>query len=105
MKRGKWITERSLEKHDPLPLLCGVGVKSTYRNPWYDSSKGHDPEYYVTEAEPREYRGYFIYNRIPGVPGRGCWDIVKDGVCVAQRAGDTNHGLNQVIDEIIGDKP
>lgn len=76
-------------------------MTATYKNPWYDASRGHDPEFYTTEAKPREYRGYLIYNRIPGKPGHGCWDIVKDGVCVTQRAGDTNHGLNKIIDEII----
>jgi hypothetical protein len=68
-----------------------------YKNPWYHASHGHDPEYYETDVKPREYRGYLIYQRISGV----CWDVVKDGVCVTQRAGDTNQGLNKVIDELI----
>lgn len=74
-----------------------------YKNPWYNefSSPGSGPKYYSTNAKPRVYRGYLIYNRVKGKAGRGCWDIVKNGVCVTQRAGDTNHRLNQVIDLII----
>ncbi|WP_301065318.1 hypothetical protein [Maricaulis sp.] len=52
-----------------------------YLNPWHEAGR-YGPKYYTTEATPREYGGYLIFNRIPGV----CWDIVKDGVCIAQRA-------------------
>lgn len=75
-------------------------MTTTYKNPWCNGGKC-GPEFYTTEATPREYRGYLIYHRIPGGPGYGCWDIVKDGVCITQRAGDTNKGLNKIIDGII----
>jgi hypothetical protein len=77
-------------------------MTTVYKNPWHKpNNPTYGPEYYKTDAKPREYKGYLIYNRIPGKPGRGCWDIVKDGICITQRAGDTNHGLNSVIDDLI----
>lgn len=67
---------------------------ATYRNPWHcphDSKYG--PAMYETNAKPVLYRGYEIYNRIPGA----VWDVVKDGVCVTQRAGKT--GALSYIDQ------
>lgn len=55
-----------------------------YRNQWFNPMHGHDPEIYRTDAKPIEYRGYFFYERIKG----RCWDIVRNGVCVGQRAGE-----------------
>lgn len=57
---------------------------STYRNPWhrpFDATYG--PAFYTTEAKPTEHAGHLIYQRIPGQ----VWDVVRDGVCVTQRAG------------------
>lgn len=55
-----------------------------YTNPWHNP---HDPKYgpamYETDAEPFEHAGHLIYERIAG----RCWDVVKAGVCVTQRAG------------------
>lgn len=54
-----------------------------YRNPWHnrqDNSLG--PEFYETDARPVLHQGYLIFHRLSEV-----WDIVKDGVCICQRAG------------------
>lgn len=57
---------------------------ATYTNPWYKPGKPeYGPPTYETRAVPMEYHGYLIYERIPGT----CWDVVKDGACVTQRAG------------------
>ena len=49
-----------------------------------------DPRVYKTTAKPVEHRGYLIYNRIRSTtPHGGCWDVVKDGMCVGQYAGKT----------------
>lgn len=54
-----------------------------YRNPWHEpGSEAYGPAEYESEARPREYRGHLIVERIK----RACWDVVKDGRCVAQRA-------------------
>jgi hypothetical protein len=69
-----------------------------YKNPWHKKlDNTYGPEFYETEAKPKEYNGFFIYERIKGI----CFDIVKDGVCITQRAGNTNDGLYRVIDGII----
>jgi len=72
-------------------------MKIKYINPWAGLGES---EYFETDVNPREYRGFLIYNRIK----TRCWDIVKNGVCVAQRAGDKDNGLNNIIDEIIDGK-
>lgn len=78
--------------------------KVRYRNPWHEPGGGqhYGPEFYETDAEPMEYRGYLVYLRLPeeGV------DIVKDGVCVTQRGARSLRGkaaetIRRVIDEII----
>ena len=56
---------------------------SRYVNPWHragDANSG--PAVYETRARPREVAGLLIYKRLPN-----CWDIVRDGVCICQRAG------------------
>lgn len=70
---------------------------ATYKNPWHDPDKAHyGPAMYSTNAEPTEYRGYLIYHSNP----KG-WDIVKDGVCVSQRAGF--NGAKRFIDQLHDD--
>ncbi len=55
-----------------------------YRNPWYrEGQYNHGPEFYETEARPVRHADCLIYQRIRGA----CWDVVRDEVCVAQRAG------------------
>jgi hypothetical protein len=58
-------------------------LKATYRNPWHKSNGTQGPQFYETEAKPLEYAGCLIYERIRGA----CWDVVRDGVCLHQRAG------------------
>jgi hypothetical protein len=61
---------------------------TSYRNPWHNP---HDSRYgpprFTTDARPIAYRGYLIYHRF-----ESCWDVVKDGVCVTQRAGLNGKG-------------
>ncbi len=49
----------------------------------YENPFGYGPAAYETHARPIEHAGCLIYQRI-----KGCvWDVVRDGVCIAQRAG------------------
>lgn len=52
----------------------------------------YGPVMYSTEVKPKEYKGHLIYERIAG----SVWDVVKDGVCLTQRAGP--NGARQYID-------
>jgi hypothetical protein len=55
----------------------------SYRNPWHDPRDArYGPAFYTTSARPTRHAGHEIYHR-----HESCWDVVKDGVCVAQRAG------------------
>jgi len=59
-----------------------------YRNPWHKPhNDAYGPAFYQTDAKPIAHAGHLLYQRIPGPVGRCCWDVVKDGVCIAQRAG------------------
>ena len=49
--------------------------------------------YIETNATPKEYKGHLIYNAISS------YDIVKDGICIAQYAGP--RGAREAIDKII----
>lgn len=60
---------------------------TAYKNPWHDPIRGHDPAVYTTDAKAVPLDEFLMYQRIKGAPGRCCWDVVKDGVCIAQRAG------------------
>lgn len=54
-----------------------------YRNPWHrPEDRNNGPEFFETDARPRMVAGLAIYKRLPN-----CWDIVRDGVCICQRAG------------------
>lgn len=72
---------------------------TTYKNPWHklNNRELYGPEYYTTDAKPKEYKGYLIYERI------AChvWDVVKDGVCVTQMAGPI--GARNAIDKLLGE--
>lgn len=60
------------------------GPMSTYSNPWHRPGQPQQgPREYSTDAKPIEYQGHQIFERLPGK----CWDVVKDGTCVTQRAG------------------
>lgn len=67
-----------------------------YKNPWYKPGKPeYGPKVYERETEPTEYLdGYLIY-RIH----EHHYDVVKDGVCITQRAGP--RGARQAIEQII----
>jgi len=68
-----------------------------YRNPWKHNGQRYVDAFYEHNLAPvRVHRGFSIY-RIHDAH----FDIVKDGVCITQRAGDTNKGLNRVIDNIV----
>lgn len=69
----------------------------TYRNPWHRPDKPHyGPEFYSTDAKPVEYRGFQIFQRV-----KGTWELVKDGVCLTQRAG--RNGPRYLADALLGD--
>lgn len=69
-----------------------------YRNPWHRPGvRGTGPEIYSTPATPKKYRGFLIFSRVPRV-----WDVVKDSVCIGQRAGV--NGAKRLID-LIHDDP
>lgn len=71
-------------------------MTATYRNPWFTTSGNYGPEFYKTDAKPVEYRGFQIFQRIPGA-----WELVKDGVCLTQRAG--KQGPRNLADALLGD--
>lgn len=73
---------------------------ATYKNPWHKPNKPeYGPAEYSTEAAPIHYRGYSLYERIPGPIGRCCWDVVKDGACVGQYAGP--NGARGFVDQLL----
>lgn len=67
---------------------------ATYRNPWHKTNGGYGPAMYETSAKPVVYGGYEIFERVAG----HVWDVVKDGVCITQRAGI--NGAKQAIDAL-----
>lgn len=70
-------------------------MNATYRNPWYHPTRRETgPAVYCTDVTPVAYKDYLIYQRIAG----HVWDVVKDGVCVTQRAG--LEGARQAIDAL-----
>ena len=76
-------------------------MSATYKNPRHKPSHPmYGPAEYSTDAKPDTYKGYLIYNRIRAHngSGSGCWDVVKDGVCVTQRAGP--NGAKSAIDQL-----
>ncbi len=68
----------------------------SYQNPWHNPIKPeYGPAFYSTGAKPEPYMGYLIFQRIERV----VWDVVKDGVCVTQRAGI--NGAKRFIEEAV----
>ena len=53
----------------------------------YKNSYSTGPDVFITESEPVCHAGAFIYERKDPDTGIPVWDVVIDGVCVAQRAG------------------
>ena len=63
----------------------GNTMKTTYKNPWYDPKNPNSRTEFESDSEPTESNGCLIYIRQEfGYP---VYDVVKDGVCVAQRNG------------------
>lgn len=59
-------------------------MTAMYRNPWHKPGLPHyGPPTYSTDAKPTLFAGCEIYERISG----HVWDVVRDGVCLAQMAG------------------
>lgn len=52
---------------------------TTYKNYFATRNTGMQP-YFATDAKPIKYKGYLLYNRLPGV----VCDIVKRGTCIGQ---------------------
>ena len=55
---------------------------ASYKNPWHNSRNVDSRPAFTTDAKPVEYRGFLIYQRIPG-----SFEAVRDGVCATMRAG------------------
>lgn len=70
-------------------------TKARYRNSFYRAVTGCDPEFYITDAKPIEYRGHTLYQRIHG----RCWDVVRNGVCIGQYVGKS--GATGFIDRLL----
>jgi hypothetical protein len=68
---------------------------ATYRNPWHKPLQSiYGPAHFECTAAPAEHRGFLIYRRLPN-----CFDVVKDGVCLHQRAG--LRGAHNAIDALV----
>lgn len=69
---------------------------ATYTNPWHRPRQPmYGPAKFDTDAKPVEYRGHLIYQRLPQ-----CFDVVRDGGCIAQRAGI--RGARAAVDARLG---
>lgn len=64
-----------------------------YKNTWHNPNNRNSKEFFDTDAKPVYYKGYNIFRRLPE-----CYDIVKDGVCIHQRAG--LNGAKRTIDRL-----
>lgn len=70
-----------------------------YKNKFHTpGKKEYGPEYYSTDAKPHYYKGYRLYNRIPGT----VCDIVRDDVCISQCV--TVRGAMRHIDKGVYDE-
>jgi hypothetical protein len=65
----------------------------SYLNPWSPYLRDSEREF-KTRVKPVQHRGFKIYQRIPN-----SFEVVKDGVCVAQRAG--LEGAKRAIDNLL----
>jgi hypothetical protein len=73
-------------------------MTARYRNSWFRSGETRgDPEYYETDARATEHAGCLIFERIKG----RVWDVVRDGTCLAQRAGPS--GAREAAERITAD--
>jgi len=83
-----------------------------YRNSFYKPNgvdgigrpHTYGPEFYETDAVPVEHAGHLIYERRDASTfGDSVFDVVKDGTCVAQRAGLT--GAKQAAEALHKENP
>lgn len=54
-------------------------MSHAYKNPW---AKPHEPQEYIRNVEPFVHAGCQIFHVLPDQ-----WDVVKNNVCISQRAG------------------
>lgn len=66
---------------------------ASYLNPWAEALRDGE-RVFKTDVKPTEYRGFLIYQRIPK-----SFEVVKDGVCLTQRAGLS--GAKRAIDNLL----
>lgn len=69
-------------------------MSAKYKNPWFNTGKDNGPELFECDKDPVEYNGCLIYEREEF--GYKVFDVVKDGICVAQRAGP--RGAREAVD-------
>jgi hypothetical protein len=70
-------------------------MKTEYKNRWYNpKNDDYGKQTFKTDVKPTKYKGYLIYQRVSG----HVWDIVKDNICISQRAGI--NGAKSFIDSI-----
>lgn len=75
-----------------------MASETKYKNPWHTPGAAHyGPEFFSTDKKPTEYRGFQIFHR-----HAGCYELVKDGVCLTQRAG--KNGPRNLADALLGKK-
>lgn len=70
---------------------------TTYFNPYHKPGKPeYGPEEFTTDASPKHYNGFDIYERIKGQ----VWDVVnpQNNTVVTQRAGP--RGARDAIDDL-----
>ena len=65
----------------------------SYINSFYQKSVQGSNPVLAADAKPVNYKGYLIYKRL-----EACFDIVKDGVCVAMYAG--LNGAKTKVDDL-----
>ena len=58
---------------------------ATYKNPWYVPGQSYSMETFTCNVKPIFHAGCEIYKR-----HKDHFDVVKSGVCIAQRAGLEN---------------
>jgi hypothetical protein len=69
-------------------------METSYKNSFYSPKFQGSTEVIKTEANPTEYKGCQIFQRIKGE----CWDVVKDGICIGMYAGI--NGAKKFIDTL-----
>jgi len=72
-------------------------MSARYENPWHDPTDRMSRSHFETDIRPVKYRGYLIYHRIKSSSGGDCYDVVKDDLCLTQRAG--LNGAKKAIDD------